>query len=195
MNYSRLFTDWATRDWFWPPGIQPQREISKTGEWRRVKLSLTCVQLFATPWTVARQAPLCMGFSRQEYRSGLPFPSPGHLPHPGIKPRPPALQADSLPSEPQGGSNDRIIHSKSAPTCQRVRNKTFWWWSWSQKKDECLCAYLCHQWNRWVFLVSINQGRESHSREPRLMIMGQNSIGTGNSGLFWRWEGSRLRRI
>ena len=52
-----------------------------------------------TPWTVARQAPLSMGFSRQEYWSGLPFPSPGNLPDPGIKPRSPALQADSLPTE------------------------------------------------------------------------------------------------
>ena len=46
---------------------------------------LSCVRLFATPWTVALQAPLSMGFSRQEYWSGLPFPSPGDLPKPGIK--------------------------------------------------------------------------------------------------------------
>ena len=52
------------------------------------------------PWIVARQAPLSMGFSRQEYWSGLPFPSPGDLPHPEIKPGFPALQADSLQSEP-----------------------------------------------------------------------------------------------
>ena len=51
----------------------------------------------ATPWTVARQAPLSMGFSRPEYWSGLPFPPPGVLPDPGIEPRSPALQADSLP--------------------------------------------------------------------------------------------------
>ena len=56
----------------------------------KVKL-LSHVQLFATPWTVAYQAPLSMGFSRQEYWSGLPFPSPGDLPNPGIKPRSPAL--------------------------------------------------------------------------------------------------------
>ena len=53
----------------------------------------------ATPWTVACQAPLSMGLSRQEYWNGLPFPSPGDLPNPGIKPRSPALQADSLPTE------------------------------------------------------------------------------------------------
>ena len=50
----------------------------------------------ATPWTVACQAPLSMGFSRQKYWSGLPFPSPGDLPKPGIKPGSLALQADSL---------------------------------------------------------------------------------------------------
>ena len=55
-----------------------------------------------TPWTVARQAPLSMGFSRQEYGSGLPFPSPGDLPDPGIEARSPVLQADTLLSEPQG---------------------------------------------------------------------------------------------
>ena len=58
------------------------------------------VQLFATPWTVAHQAPLSMGFPRQEYWSGLPFPSPEDLPDPGIKLTSPALQADPLPSEP-----------------------------------------------------------------------------------------------
>ena len=56
------------------------------------------VRLFVTPWTVAYQALPSMGFSR----SGLPFPSPGDLPNPGIKPRSPSLQADSLPSEPPG---------------------------------------------------------------------------------------------
>ena len=59
-------------------------------------------QNFATPWTVAYQASPSMGFSRQECWSGLPFPSPGDLPDPGIEPRSPALQADALPSEPPG---------------------------------------------------------------------------------------------
>ena len=56
----------------------------------------------ATPWTAAHQAPLSMGFSRQGYWSGLPFPSPGDLPDPGIEPRSPALQTDTLTSEPPG---------------------------------------------------------------------------------------------
>ena len=60
---------------------------------------LSRVWLFATPWSVALQAPLSMGLSRQEYRSGLPFPSPGDLPDPGIEPRSPALQEHSLLTE------------------------------------------------------------------------------------------------
>ena len=57
---------------------------------------LSRVQLFAIPWATAHQALLSMGFSRQEYWSGLPFTSPGDLPEPGIEPQSPALQADSL---------------------------------------------------------------------------------------------------
>src|SRR5574340_513396 len=64
--------------------------------------SLSCVRLFVTPWTVAYQAPPSLEFSRQEYWSGLPFPSPEDLPDPGIEPRSPALQADSLLTELQG---------------------------------------------------------------------------------------------
>ena len=69
--------------------------------------SLSRVQLFVTPWTVAYQAPPSMGFSRQEYWSGLPFPSPGDLPDTEIEPRSPALQADALLSEPPVGSQRR----------------------------------------------------------------------------------------
>ena len=72
---------------------------------QRVKVkvkSLSRVRLFATPWSVAHQAPLSMGFSRQEDQSGLPFPSPEDLPYLGIKPGSPTLQADALTSEPPG---------------------------------------------------------------------------------------------
>ena len=78
---------------------------SKTG--MKVK-SLSRVRLFATPWTVAYQAPQSMESSRQEYWSGLPFPSLGYLPDPGIEPRSPALQADTLPSEPPGKPWDAL---------------------------------------------------------------------------------------
>ena len=62
----------------------------------------THVQLFVTQWTVAHQAPLSRGFSRQEYWSGLPFPSPEALPDPGMEPWSPPLQVDSLPTELPG---------------------------------------------------------------------------------------------
>ena len=69
---------------------------------------LGCVRLFATPWTIQS-----LGFSRSEYWSGEPSPSPGYLPIPGIEPRSPALQADSLPAEPQGKGagkqNGRVV--------------------------------------------------------------------------------------
>ena len=78
-----------------------QKDLS----YKKVKVkvkSLSRVRLFATPWTVIYQAPPSMGFSRQEYWSGLPFPSLGDLPDPGIEPGSPALQADALTSESPG---------------------------------------------------------------------------------------------
>ena len=71
----------------WLPSRQDGGSVSKS-----------CPTL-ATPWTIAYQAPLSLGFSRQEYWSRLPFPSPGDLPNPGIEPGSPALKADSLPTE------------------------------------------------------------------------------------------------
>ena len=65
-------------------------------------LALSRVRRFATPRTAARQAPPSKGFSRREHWSGVPFPSPGDLPDPGIEPGAPALQADALTSEPPG---------------------------------------------------------------------------------------------
>ena len=70
---------------------------------------MSSVRLFATPWIVAHQAPLSMGFSRQEYWSGLPCPSPGDLPDPGIEPRSPALRIDTLLSEPPRKPDTSLI--------------------------------------------------------------------------------------
>ena len=93
--------------------------------------SLSHVRFFATPWTAAYQAPLSMGFSRQEYWSGVPFPSPGHLPNPGIEPRFPVQQAHALPSEPPGNPGIMYhakgfkLRKKLVPTFQTgVRLKT-----------------------------------------------------------------------
>ena len=78
---------------------------------------LSRVGLFATPWTVAYQAPLSMGLSRQEYWSGLPFPSPGELPSPGIEPESPTWQADGLPTEPPGKPNFPKVKGKVTQVC------------------------------------------------------------------------------
>ena len=88
--------------------------------------SLSRVQLFVTPWTAAHQAPLSTEFSRQEYWSKLPCPSPGDLPDPGIEPGFPALQVDSLPSEPQGNSS--VICSIRGSVCM---DKTYWRAQWT----------------------------------------------------------------
>ena len=80
-----------------------ERGNQKWFQRKKVKVkSFSCVRPFANPWTADHEAPLSMGFSRQETWSGLPFPSPGALPDPGIEPRSPALQADALTSEPPG---------------------------------------------------------------------------------------------
>ena len=106
----------------------------KSGSMRfpSLPLSLVCVSCLvvsdsATPWTVADQAPLSMGFSRQEYWSGLPFPSPGNLLDPGIEPGSPALQADSLPSEPAGKRTK--VKVKVVQSCQTLRPHGFSPWS------------------------------------------------------------------
>ena len=78
----------------------------------------SCLTL-RTPWTVARQAPLFMGFSRQECWSGWPFPSPGDLPNPGMKPKSPALQEDSLLTEPPGKPEG--THRAFSPTGNTCR--------------------------------------------------------------------------
>ena len=81
------------------------------------------VRLFATLWTVAWQASLSIGLSRQEYWSGLLFPPPGDLPDPGIKPMSPALQADSFPAEPPGKPFDPVTRSFSRPKDRETINK------------------------------------------------------------------------
>ena len=108
--------------------LQGEHEV----KWSEVK-SLSRVRLFATPWTVAYQAPPSMGFSRQECWSGLPFPSPGDLPDPGIEPRSPALKADALLSEPPGKPRfltstelQDNIFERSPAHQQKIRLKIYW---------------------------------------------------------------------
>ena len=129
-------------------GPEPEQGPRK----RKVK-SLSRVWLFATPWTIAYQSPLSMGFSRQGYWSGLPFPSPEDLPDPGIKPGSPKLQADALPSEPAGKPGPRTERRNQCekyrgsrisrgfpggtggkgPICQCRRHKKFGFCPWVRK--------------------------------------------------------------
>ena len=90
---------------------------------RKVKVkSLSHVRLFSTLWTITYQAPPSMGFSRQEYWSGLPFPSPGDLPNPRIEPGSPALQADALTSEP---AKSEGCQGRASLVVQWLRFRTF----------------------------------------------------------------------
>ena len=82
--------------------------------------SLSRVRLFVIPWTVAYQAPPSMGFSRQEYWSELPFPSPGDLPNPGIEPESPEFQADTLTSEPPGKPDSTKLVTKKRKQTEKL---------------------------------------------------------------------------
>ena len=92
--------------------IKIMKELRKTIDRNVTVKSLSRVRLFAIPWTVVYQASLPTGLSRQEYWSGLLFPSPGDLPDPGIKSRSPALQADALPSETLGEPQKNVDYCK-----------------------------------------------------------------------------------
>ena len=98
------------RDWTWVSHIAVR--FSTIWSTRKKVKPLSRVSLFGIPSSVARHAPPSMGFSRQEYWSGLPFLPPGDLPNPEIKPRSPALKADSMLSEPPGKPPNRKIPPK-----------------------------------------------------------------------------------
>ena len=90
--------------------------------------SLSRVRLFETPWTVAYQSPQSMEFSRQKYRSGLPFPSPGDLHDPGIEPQSPTLWADALPSEPPGKPSEHEVSKNIGSESQFGSTVSFFLW-------------------------------------------------------------------
>ena len=97
---------------------------------------LNHVPLCATPWTVALQAPVSMGFSRQEYWNGLPLPSSGDLPDPGIKPLSPALQADSLPLS-HLGSPQKLLWSLENQEHTYIHTHTHTHTEKKRKRDVC----------------------------------------------------------
>ena len=135
--------------------------------------SLSHVQIFATPWTIAHQAPLSMEFSRQEHWSGLPLPSPGDLPDLGIEPGSPTLQADSLSSEPPGkppkhrwhvGSSsltrDQLeVQSLSHWTTREVPKESWgdinWPVSLLHKRETCILPRIVHCYSTGKYLLLV----------------------------------------
>ena len=87
----------------------------RTWACRSLSQSLSLIGLVVSPWTVAHQASLSMGFSRQEYWSGLPFPSPGDLPNPETEPAPPALAGDFFTTEPLGSPHESFRYTYNVP--------------------------------------------------------------------------------
>ena len=103
---------------------------------------------FTTPWTVALQAPLSMGFSRQKYWSGLSFPSPGDLPEPGIKPASPSLAGRFFATEPPGESRylsyriskeNRDYHRRTLPSGERAHFQSHSGWLYRMRWK---CAFV-----------------------------------------------------
>ena len=104
---------------------------------------------YVTPWTVAHQPPLSMDFSRQEYWSGLPFPSPGDLLNPGIEPRSPTLQVDSLPTGLSGKPFIQPQKEWNIATCSNIDRprKNYTYWSKSNRKRQILYD-ITYMWNQ-----------------------------------------------
>ena len=160
--------------------------------------SLSHVQLFVTPWTVAHQASLSMEFFRQESWSGLPCPSPGHLSDPGIKPGPPALLADSLLSEPWG---EPSIYT---PMCAHVHmglrwasrfgqklllvSIVSWQISWSQLKVYCVCLL----WGTCSLNMQPAGSSQFLSCCPTWSEAFGNTLYFCHGWVRWQWETSKL---
>ena len=136
-----------------PPNFQSPSESPQlktfSMKWSEVKL-LSCVRLFATPWTVAYQAPQSMAFSRQECWSGLPFPPPGNVPDRGIKPTSPALQADSSPLSHQGSPRVGIKYHNLLPLGWNNSELCFtlfpWVFLWNGAPVVTYCSIMHTDW-------------------------------------------------
>ena len=138
---------------------------------------LSCVHLFATPWTAAHQAPLSMGFSRLEYWSGLPFLSPGDLPKPGMEPTSPALAGKFFTTEPPGKPSailtPGIFSSPGSfwPHCVDLLQPQ----ALPPPTNAWICSPLC------VAIWSLDGGRGlSRQMEPTVDMNGA-SVGTGRA--------------
>ena len=162
-----------------------------------------------TPWTVvARQAPLSTGFSWQEYWSGLPFLSPGDLPDPGIEPRSPALQADSLPSEPPGKpkalkkkkrkTKTNIFLRLSLKKIQKAIKENSKWIlrESSENGNSWHTEGNCHvvinsYWNRWVITHTHThthtQHKERQGEQTWAVLLNFPALYNACQHFFWLW--------
>ena len=170
-----------------------RKEVWYTHQWimhARLFSHFSHVWLFVTTWTVVHQAPLTMGFFRQEYCSGLPCPPPGDLPDPGIKPTSPAslvLQADSLTTEPPG-KPDGLVRSHKKEGNLSIWSNTEGPWGyyakWSKSDRERQIPYdLTYMWNRKAkqimnpeLIYTANRLVGARDRESRVKKNG------------WRWS-------
>ena len=137
----------------WAPWRQCNKVLVLEGDTCMYQL-LSCVRLFVTPWTVARQAPLSMGFSRQEYWSGLPYPSPEDLPNARTEPWSPALQEDSLQFGLQGSLSSWLLMKVMVRKVILPSRHQFSWLPldhshWTLTKP-------CTSVSLWFFLRSVN---------------------------------------
>ena len=124
---------------------------SGQGKWKvRVK-SLCCVRLFETPWTITCRAPPTMGFSRPECWSGLTFPSPGDLPHPGIGPRSPALQQTLNHLSHKGSPSGQCYFAKENQVSITIKREKGWW---RQKSNPCPLQ-KGQKKGKWTFISQV----------------------------------------
>ena len=145
--------------------------------------SCSGVQFFATPWTITCQVPLSMGFSRQEYWSGLPYPPPGDFPNLRKEPRSPTLQVDSLPSEPPGKPKNTGVGSLSfSRGSSQPRN-------WI--KVSCIAGGFFTNWVIWEVLPVLKHKEQDFlcqtldPKHPLVHLLGTRHILRFN--LAWRY--------
>ena len=166
---------------------------------RSEEKSLSRVQLFETPWTVAYQAPPSMEFSRQEYWSGLPFSSPGDLSDPRFEPGSPSLQADSLPSEPPGNTQPlREGCGKCSDSCKELTHwKRLWCWeglgAGEEGDDRGWDGWMASLTRTWVW---VNSGSWWWTGRPGVLrFMGSQRVGHDwVTQLNWSKFGNKWRK-
>ena len=138
---------------------------------------------FATSWTIAHQVPLSLGFSKQEYWSKLPLPSPGDLPDPGIEPKSPEFQADSFLPEPPGNGHDQLLTTFSASFHSLEK------WGLGEVENSKLLVMACSLW--WQAPIKeCPQGQLIRRKDVPSVFILEKEMATRSSILAWRIPGT-----